>query len=418
MTLPFKPHFWIAFTALIVLAGCSSGGESGTGLQQSQTTQGQITGFGSIFVNGVEYNTDQAAVKINGADDDEASLAVGMVVTVKGSVNADGVNGTADEVISKTEVAGLVLLNNIAVDKTLNIMQQTVHISNDTKFKPASSGLIAISELAPNDVVAVNGYSDGEGDIYATYVEVLAVNTGGVAAQVKLNGIVSDPSGSESSGSFKIGGLDINFGDDATTQFAGLTRSQLLTQDQLFVSVTGGPYNAGSPLLAATITKLDMNNEGEGTELEMEGVVTGITTLNTDAGQFAVNGRMVTYTGATQFDGGGAMDIVLDRKLEIEGTVQADNSILAHDIAFRDESNMEIEGTVTALAVNSLTLTDDLMNVVTIMVNQYTSYLDEADETNRYFKFGDITQGMTLEVKYYDDAELGKVATSIIKTSP
>ena len=419
MTPLFKRHHMIVITALALLVACSSGGESGTGFQQDQTTVGQITGFGSIFVNGIEFNTDQAAVQINGIDDDELNLAVGMVVTVKGSVNADGISGIASNVITQTEVEGLVFQNNVATDGTINVMGQTVHISNDTKFKSSFTGISVVADLVAGDsVVEVNGYSNSQGDIYATYVKVVETNTGGMASEVKLHGIVTDPTGTEASGSFRIGAIDINFADDATTQFIGLTRNQLLTEANLYVSVEGNNYTDGSPVTASEIKKQDVNNESEGEELEVEGVVTDVTTLGTDAGQFALNGRIVRYDSNTQFDGGNTSDIATGVKLEVEGAVQADSSILAHDISLRDESDMEIAGTVTAIGDNSLQITDDAQtSTLTVIVNQYTSYEDEVDSSNRYFNFNDITQDMHIEVKYYVDPDTGNVATSIKKTT-
>ena len=62
----------------------------------SQHTVGQITAFGSIYVNGVEFETAGASYEVDDAlaSSDDA-LAVGMVVKVEGAVNADGATGTA-----------------------------------------------------------------------------------------------------------------------------------------------------------------------------------------------------------------------------------------------------------------------------------------------------------------------------------
>ena len=88
---------------LAVLAGCGGSGSSdapgtapNTPSATNQTTVGQITGFGSIYVNGIEFDTAGASYEVDDAvaSDDDA-LAVGMVVKVEGSVNADGSTGTA-----------------------------------------------------------------------------------------------------------------------------------------------------------------------------------------------------------------------------------------------------------------------------------------------------------------------------------
>jgi hypothetical protein len=414
----FKRHyqrFYITgIAALVLLAACSSGGESGTGLQQNQTTVGEINGFGSIYVNGTKFNTDQATVTIDGIDDDETNLAVGMVVTVKGSVNTNGTTGTANEVTTKTEVKGVVLGVDFGA-KTLNVMHQTVKYSNDTHFKSEVGGITVIDDLVTEDtVVSVSGFSDGQGDIYATYIK--AIGAGGTASEVKLNGIVTNVNGTETSGSFLIGDMDITY--QADTQFKGLSREQLFNETNLYVSIEGANYMFGNPVTATEIERQSVNSEPEGTELEIEGVVTGVIDVsNPDAGQFLLNGRLITYNVYTDFESGAPADIAVDMKLEVEGMVQADGSIVADEISLREESDMEFEGTVTNAGDNSLQLTASDQSVLTVIVNQYTSYKDEVDETNRYFSFSDIMQGMDIDAKYYVDPQLGNVATSIERIS-
>ncbi len=72
----------------------SGGGIGGTGL----TSSGTITGFGSIFVNGVEFETDSAEILLDGNTAADTALRLGMVVLVTGTLNEDGVTGTADRV--------------------------------------------------------------------------------------------------------------------------------------------------------------------------------------------------------------------------------------------------------------------------------------------------------------------------------
>ena len=98
---------------LTALAGCGGSGGSdapGTGPTASnQTTVGQITGFGSIYVNGIEFDTAGASYEVDDAvaSGDDA-LAVGMVVKVEGSVNADGLTGTAFSVSYDDDIEGVV----------------------------------------------------------------------------------------------------------------------------------------------------------------------------------------------------------------------------------------------------------------------------------------------------------------------
>ena len=67
---------------------------------------GTINGFGSIFVNGVEFETDEADILVDGQRVGEDALGLGMVVLVDGTVNEDGVTGTANSVVFDDEVEG------------------------------------------------------------------------------------------------------------------------------------------------------------------------------------------------------------------------------------------------------------------------------------------------------------------------
>src|SRR5437667_365250 len=77
---------------------------SGTG-----TAYGPITGFGSIFVNGVEFTTSSAQINIDDQPGSESDLQVGEVVTVTGTINADGKTGTATQVTFDGDVTGRVV---------------------------------------------------------------------------------------------------------------------------------------------------------------------------------------------------------------------------------------------------------------------------------------------------------------------
>lgn len=392
----------LAATAAILLIGCS-GGESGTGMQASsqQTTVGVITGFGSVFVNGVEFDTNQAAVSIDGVPSSESSLSVGMVVTVNGSVNSDGVTGTAISVATRTEVKGMVLATNITGGTgTISVMGQTVKISNDTKFKSEVTGILTIDQLvADSSIVEVSGFTDGQGNIYATYVKELA--SGG---EVKLHGYIQDLTGNGDNSTFSIGTVTFTF-NSVDTQFSDVSQAQL--SNGMYVYVESASYSGGSnPLLASKISR-EYYDDSEGSEYELEGVVTDISNLG--SGEFKMNnGISIRFDAGTSFEHGIQGDIQLETKLEVGGKVQADGSILADKISFRVESNMEIEGTVTSVGDNMLTI-----GTTVITVNEFTSYEDETVEHNRTFNFSNIMPGMTIEAKYYVDAVDGNIATSI-----
>ena len=97
----------IAFLSVLgLLTACGGGGSSGsppappnnppgpTGI----VTVGPISNFGSVVVNGVRYETSNATFMIDDTPGSESDLAVGHVITVRGTVNANGTSGTASTI--------------------------------------------------------------------------------------------------------------------------------------------------------------------------------------------------------------------------------------------------------------------------------------------------------------------------------
>jgi hypothetical protein len=175
------PLFTLAVTCL-VFTGCggsgggggslAGGGIGGTGI----TASGAITGFGSIFVNGIEFGTVDAIRDVDGevsesdGTDDYTVLGIGMVVTVDGTLNDDGVTGTATSIQYVPTVQGPVQGPIIDVDPltrsfTVLGISVTVHQAN-TAFSN-----VTYVTLQTDDWVDVSGFYDANGVLQATRIE-------------------------------------------------------------------------------------------------------------------------------------------------------------------------------------------------------------------------------------------------------
>src|SRR5215475_569346 len=82
---------------LFVTRETAVGGIQGSGFRVLHLI-GRITGFGSIYVNGVEYFTTHANVTIDGRPGTESELQAGQIVMLEGAVNDDGRTGEARQV--------------------------------------------------------------------------------------------------------------------------------------------------------------------------------------------------------------------------------------------------------------------------------------------------------------------------------
>ena len=183
-------------------AGKLTSGISGSGMP---VARGTIDGFGSIFVNGVEFDTSNATIIMDGELATEDDLGVGMVVLVKGTVNPDGVTGIAETVIFDDEVEGPITAIEVNANGDAKlitvlgvsiIVEQTGTVYENVTFETLSVG----------DVVEVSGFPEGIANLRATRVEKKADSY--VAGQiVEVKGYVTDLHNTE----FFIGSQLIDF---------------------------------------------------------------------------------------------------------------------------------------------------------------------------------------------------------------
>lgn len=393
----------IAVLGALGLAAC---GGSGTTASSGATTtaSGVITGFGSVFVNGVEYETGGTSVSVDGVAGSENELAVGMVVTIEGSVNPDGVTGTASHIEFSDELQGVVLANNIAPGAsagTLDIMGQTVSVTADTVFESKVAGITSVDLVAAGNIVEVSGYSDGKGSIYATLIEVKKAARD-IGDEVEFKGVIQGLDTNNQT--FLIGAL--------TVDYSGADVSDLpngLPADGLYVEVKSTDGIAGGQLIASKVELEDGGAKGvqaaEGEEVELAGMVTGTDAL---PGGFQLNGQAVLLTDETEFEHGTLGDIVPEARLKVEGRVDAEGNLVAHEVKFRESATIEITAQLEAVDATAGTVT---VMGQTIQVNTRTMMRDSRDEGGmtpvRYFSLNDLNPGDYVEIHVYKDSATG-----------
>ncbi|MEJ2564900.1 MAG: DUF5666 domain-containing protein [Gammaproteobacteria bacterium] len=334
-------YFSLMTVFLLGLVACGGGTQvAGGGIGGTGISQGPITGFGSIFVNGVEFNTDNATIIKDGTAIGPVStselknyLKVGMVVTVDGSI-ANSISGTAASVTYAKELEGPI--SAITLPNTLSVLGQTVIVDNLTKIEVAGLATPSISDLAVGDVVEVSGYSTAAG-IRATYIDA---KPSGTTKEYELNGMIGAINASNPT-LLTIGTqtVDINGASFNFTPKVG---------DYVEVK---GTISAGG-ILAATSLELKSRalNLANADKAEVEGYVTA----TTSATEFVLNAQVVQITAQTTFSGGIASDIVPGVIVEVEGSL-VDGTLIATKISFEDD--LELEGNVAAINTSTNTLT-------------------------------------------------------------
>lgn len=375
----------VLFAALLGACGggaltqLATGGIGGTGI-----STGSITAFGSIFVNGVEYDVDQATFTRNGIPaSGQAEYFIGEYVTVQGTVNPDGVTGTAATVAFSNSLKGSV--TSMSKDgTTLQVLGQTVRSNALTVFY----GFTTLTELVNGNMLEISGVRDAQGVWVATSIRKLAESyASGETLEVKGT----------------IQSIDTL---NQTLQLAGLTVDYAQAALQGFTTVTPevGQYIEAESLQALEgsrmlASKLELKNNdlqvSEGDEVEIEGVVTRFTSSS----NFAVNGIAVITNASTAFEGGAASGLMLNALVEVDGRVNAQGVLVADEISIKESTSSqidELDGTVSAINAEAKTFA---LSGQTITVDSSTIWEDESAYAVAQMNFSFLQVGDFLEVK-------------------
>ena len=405
-----KTGYQIRNILLVFILGCFSACSDGGGISGSDMvagggiggtgviSTGEISAIGSVWVNGVEFDTRSAEVYVN--DQYQATgdpgvlenLEPGLVVRVSGKLNAGG-SGRADQVFYRSTLTGPITAIDVIddYDTLLSILGQTVIIDDRTR----RSG-IAGDPLAVGNVVEVSGFFDDAGRIQATFITRTAA-----AAPADASFVISGPVSSldESRQTFFIGSQAVDY---AAAEVGELDPQGL--SENLLVWISG---RLAETVLQADVVRPGGRLEDGGSDaetVEMEGI----------AGQgladdrFVLEGYPVEIDASTAFVGGTAEDILPGSRMEVEGAFG--NGILeAEKIKF--SRDFKAESDIAAVTPDG-TLTLVGMEEVTISVNDLTRITGQARS------FEDLAAGNHLKVKGWIAARQTVVAGQIVVLPP
>lgn len=328
----------------IAMAACGGGTQvagidAGGAPRVAVVAKGTLTGFGSVIVNGVRYDTDSATFGIDGGGGTLTDLRIGQIITVTGTLDSDGINGIADRVTFQDNVQGPVELVDVA-DSTLRILGQNVIVNGDTAFD-ASVTPASVAGLSVGTIVEVSGFVRADGGVNATRIE-----TKPAGGEFEVLGIVADLA--RGAGTFKINDLVVDFSAAQLDDFPGGE-----PQNGQLVEAKGTTLSANGELLATRVEFEGDDIPGEeGDEIELEGFITRFA----DSGDFDIEGRAVTTDGQTAYEDGNAGNLAANVKVEVEGRLNASGVIVAEKIKFKQSSNVRVEGTVQSIDADENTL--------------------------------------------------------------
>ena len=370
----------ISLFAAFLIAGCGGGGAFSVaegGIGGTGISTGTVTGIGSITVNGVKFNTDNAAIYIEGVRVDDQCISggnetclrdvlgfnEGQVVRVVGSFNDDGKTGTADAVYYNDTIEGPVEVGSIVqIDAStlrLVVMGQTVVMNNETKLFDTTPAPITLNGINEGDLIEVSGLIDEQNRIQAGYV--LNKGTYNSGDSVEIKGIID--TGSITQNNFRINGLLIDY--SAVIPVPSL-------QDGMQVEVKG-TYN-GTHIVAVSVEQDDDISGRDDDDVEYEGIVT-TAPVGID---FVMGVQPVQVSPNTIYKGGLVEDITVGVRLEIEGYLQG-GVLLADEVRFRDAIKIDAP-VATSSRVNDVITVEftGLTPPITVQVNEISKIEDDS----------------------------------------
>lgn len=330
-----------------LLASCgpspqAGGGIGGTGHLKS-VASGPITGFGSVFVSGYEYDTGQTSMLVDGKPGSQSDLKVGMIVRLNATLtrNYDTneiLHRTANTLVFEDTVDGRV--QSVAPDgSSLVVLGQTVMVSTKTVIDASILGGNILNLIPGRDFVRISGFVTGDGMIKGAFIGLKTLHINVENADDEVKGFIKNHKADQKT--FEIGALTVDYRDAVLNDMPSQSSD---IWDGLLVDVvgkqvaSGGSGSSGIRLAANLVWP-----EGLGTEESEDTKVEGFVTQVLGSGDFFLGNLHVLTNVGTIFQGGASADILVGTHLEVHGPLVG--GIVKATKVELEES--EIKGTVT-----------------------------------------------------------------------
>ncbi|GGY81132.1 DUF5666 domain-containing protein [Marinobacter zhanjiangensis] len=364
-------------TTLVACGGgggsSSDGGSGDTTASASGTSVGPVSGFGSVYVNGTYFNTDDLGGSIT-SDDGlslESELEKGMILQVKADWDDDRNEGRASRVEYDDTLRGALTAftwDEVENTGSLTVAGQTVVLDGRTVIKSVDD-LATVAGAPANYRVRVSAWRQGDGSFRASFVGIRPVAdrfTGDDERETEVEGVIADLD--RDTRTFTINGLQVDY---QLAEFDDDLDGADDLRDGLVVEVEG--YLSQGVLMAREIEGDDDGFDNDD-DVEISGAIAGDYDANTH--QFMLNGVTVQVANGTEFDDGLGEDQLTDGLfVKVEGEYR-DGLLYAEEIEAQG-GDAELEG-----MIDSVNLADDRMQVsgVTVAITINTLIEDDDDD--------------------------------------
>ena len=206
------PMALLGVTLSLILAACGGGGGAGgtapPAASALQATNGTVTGFGSVYVDGVHIEDAHAMVQRENMDGTTTAVALRMGQRVR--VAYDG-QGNASAISVDAAVTGSVGSVDTTAG-TLKVAGQWVRTNADSAAGPVTvfgGGYTALSDVAVADLVEVHGSPVYSSTRQAYEIQATRIEKQATISAVRVMGKLANLNASATT--FGINGLLVNY---------------------------------------------------------------------------------------------------------------------------------------------------------------------------------------------------------------
>ncbi len=339
---------------------------------------GVVTGFGSVYVDGQRFTTDNTSFTINGqAGQSIEQLKVGMKISMNVQESDENDTHSVSSVLYDNDIEGAVT----AIDRN---NQQLVIVGTIVKYNDLTHfiGLTEMS-LSVDDRVEVSGYFDIDGTFIATYIELDddLVNDN----SEYTSGVVGNLDDAQQT--FMLSDITVNY---ASSNTAIIENGQKVRVKGVLID---GVLIANEVEIIDESYYLELSND-DIARVEKEGLVTAFDSVNntiTIDGLIYQLAADVVIEGNTNIQVQDFVEIYLDPATNLVIYIETKDRHLNTD--------GKIKGAIEAI--------DSINQTITVNGQVYTfvSTTRLEDDDDKYFNFASLSVNDLVEVAYVKNSQ-------------
>ncbi len=361
------------------------------GIGGSGVVMGSITGFGSIYVNGVEYDTSKAQFYRDGKRAKQDDFSLGENIEITGTVDALTGTGVADKISYDSDIKGIVTVAS-SDNHSLRIMGQDV----ETIPLTVLNGFDQLQDLTIENYVEVSGSRNSEGVLVASSIKLIAPffinnNSSSIAIEGEITRINED--------------LKLILVQDTIVDYSAVTGLNSVENEPKvgqYVEVESAlNYIQDKILIASSVhSKTPYQHFETGTLLAVKGLVTDFDLSSPS--HFRVAGQPIVITDKTKLVTGKLDDIFPDTILSVEGLVNENGELVASTVIVSPLVQEKESGIIESINNNKIRLEGK-----DIIINASTLLIDQSSQKRKDIKLKDLSVGTHIEVIWEKKEEIG-----------